>query len=123
MTIFNIDGKDIQVDPYKTSWPISIFYKQQGVGIQVNPQRHWWCLWLCTTTDNAVMIECTITLESALEQAVTVKGSCANCGDLIIRSGGSVGISAPWEFQSVKFTGVVRFSDESGTIEGSLVYS
>jgi hypothetical protein len=123
MTVFNIAGRDVQVDPYKTSWPISIFFKQQGVEIQVNPQRHWWCLWLCTTTDNADMIECTIILESAIEQAVTAKGSCTSCGDLTIRSGGSWGISAPWEFQSVEFKGVVRFDDGSGAIEGSLVYS
>jgi hypothetical protein len=123
MTVFNIAGREIHVDTYKTSWPISIVYKRQGVEIQVNPQTHWWCAWLCTTTDNADVIECVITLESAIEQPVTVKNSCMNCGDLIVRSGASWGISAPWEFQSVAFRGIVRFDDGSGAMEGSLVYS
>jgi hypothetical protein len=79
--------------------------EQQGIEIRVNPQTHWWCLWLCTTTDNADMIECTIKLESAIVPGVTAKKSCTNCGDLTIKSDGSAGFSAPWEFQSVEFKG------------------
>jgi len=123
MTVFNIAGRNVQVDTYKTSWPLSIFFKQQGVEIQVNPQTHWWCLWLCTTTDNADAIECTIRLEGPLVPPVTAKNSCTNCGDLTVRSSGTVGFSAPWQFQSVAFRGVVRFSDGSGAIDGSLVFS
>ena len=62
MTVFNIAGRQVHVNPYKTPWPVSIIFKQQGVEIQVNPQRHWWCLWLCTTTGDADAIECTIQL-------------------------------------------------------------
>jgi hypothetical protein len=122
MTVFNIAGRHVQVDPYKTPWPVSIVFKQQGVEIQVNPQRHWWCLWLCTTTDNAKSMECTITLESP-GVAVTASKSCTRCGDLTVRSSGSVGIGAPWEFQSVTYKGSVQFDDGSGSIGGSLVYS
>ncbi len=37
MTVFNIAGRDVHVDTYKTSWPWSVVWKQQGVEIQVNP--------------------------------------------------------------------------------------
>ena len=123
MAVFNIAGREVHVDTYKTWWPLSVVWKQQGIEIQVNPQSHWWCLWLCTTTDNADMIECTIKLESAIVPGVTAKKSCTNCGDLTIRSDGSVGFSAPWEFQSVEFKGSVRFDDGAGEIFGVLVYS
>jgi hypothetical protein len=45
------------------------------------------------------------------------------CGDLTITSGGSVGFSAPWEFQTVDFKGSVRFGNDGGPIVGSLVFS
>jgi len=54
MTVFNIAGRDVHLDTYKTSWPWSVVWKQQGVEIQVNPETHWWCAWLCTTTENAM---------------------------------------------------------------------
>ena len=121
--IFNIAGEDVQVDTYQTPWPLSVVWKQQGIKIQVNPQTHWWCAWLCTTTDNAKSIECTIFLESAIVPGVTAKKSCANCGDLTIRSDGTLGFRAPWEFQSVVFKGSVSFDDGAGPIDGVLVYS
>jgi len=123
MTVFNIAGRNVQVDTYQTPWPVSIFFKQQGVRIQVNPQTHWWCLWLCTTTDNADAIECTIKLESALVPPVTARNSCTRCGDLTVRSAGAAGFSGPWPFQSVEFKGSVRFDNGAGAITGSLVYS
>ncbi len=123
MTVFNIAGRDVHVDTYKTSWPWSVVWKQQGVEIQVNPETHWWCAWLCTTTENAKSIECTIKLESAIVPAVTAQNSCTNCGDLTVKSDGTVGFSAPWQFQSVEFVATVRFDDGAGEIEGALVYS
>lgn len=123
MTVFNIAGRNVQIDTYKTWWPLSVVWKQQGVEIQVNPETHWWCAWLCTTTENAKSIECTIKLESAIVPAVTAENSCTNCGDLTVKSDGSVGYSAPWEFQSVEFEATVRFDDGSGTVKGVLLYS
>lgn len=123
MTVFNIAGRDVHVDTYKTSWPWSVVWKQQGVEIQVNPETHWWCAWLCTATDNAQSIECTIKLESAIAPAVTAQNSCTNCGDLTVKSDGTVGFSAPWLFQSVEFVATVRFDDGAGEIKGALVYS
>lgn len=123
MTVFNIAGRDVHVDTYKTSWPWSVVWKQQGVEIQVDPETHWWCAWLCTTTENAKSIECTIKLESAIVPAVTAQNSCTNCGDLTVKSDGTVGFSAPWQFQSVEFVATVRFDDGAGEIKGALVYS
>jgi hypothetical protein len=123
MTVFNIAGRDVHVDTYKTSWPWSVVWKQQGVEIQVNPETHWWCAWLCTTTENAKSIECTIKLESAIVPAVTAQNSCTNCGDLTVKSDGTVGFSAPWQFQSVEFVATVRFDDGAGEIKGALVCS
>src|SRR5262245_18279920 len=120
MTVFNISGRNVQADTYQTPWPASIFFKQQGVKIQVNPQSHCWCLWHCSTTDNAYAIECTIKLESALLPAVTAGNSCTRCGDLTVRRSGSVGFSGPWPFQSVEFKCTVRFTDGAGPIAGSL---
>jgi len=108
--IFNIAGRSVQVDTYQTPWPLSAVWKQQGIEIQVNPQTHWWCLWLCTTTDNADSIECTIKLESAIvPPGVTAQKSCTNCGDLTIRSDSSLGFGAPSLFQSVEFKGQRSF--------------
>jgi hypothetical protein len=123
MTVFNIAGRKVQVDPYKTWWPLSVVFKQQGVKIQVNPQTHWWCLWLCTTTDNADAMECSIFLKGAIAPEVGKQDSCTRCGDLTITSDGSVGFSAPWEFQTVDFKGSVRFGNDGGPIVGSLVFS
>ncbi len=123
MTVFNIAGRDVHVDTYKTSWPWSVVWKQQGVEIQVNPETHWWCAWLCTTRENAKSIECKIKLESAIVPAVTSQNSCTNCGDLTVRSDGTAGFSAPWQFQSVEFVATVRFDDGAGEIKGALVYS
>jgi hypothetical protein len=123
MTVINIAGRNVHVNTYQTPWPASIFFKQQGVRIQVNPQTHWWCLWLCTTTDNADSIECAINLHSALVPDVTASNSCTRCGDLTVRSSGSVGFSGSWQFQSVDFQGIVRFNNGSGAIGGSLLYS
>ena len=79
---------------------------------------------MCTTTDNADSIECTIKLESAIAPpGVTAQKSCTNCGDLTIRSDGSVGFGAPWLFQSVEFKGSVRFDDGAGEIVGVMVFS
>ena len=47
MATFDLGGKTIQVDTHRTWWPLSVFYKRQGVTVQVNPETHWWCAWLC----------------------------------------------------------------------------
>jgi hypothetical protein len=33
MAVFHIASRDVHVDTYKTSWPLSVFWKQQGIEI------------------------------------------------------------------------------------------
>ena len=121
--VFQLGGKKIQVDTYKTSWPLNIFYKRQGVQIQVNPDSHWWCLWLCSSTDDIQAIDCTIVLRSSLGQDDSAKDSCTNCGDLTVEGPASWGVSAPWAYASVDFSGTVGIDGETWPLEGSLVFS
>jgi hypothetical protein len=122
MAVFQLGGKDIQVDTYKTSWPLNIFYKRQGVEVQVNPDSHWWCLWLCSSTDDVDQIACTIELHSSLTPDVGAKDSCSNCGDLTVEGPSSWGVSGPWPFASVSFTGTVTIDGSAYGFEGSLNY-
>jgi len=79
MAVFQLGGKNIQVDTYQTSWPVSIFYKRQGVKVQVNPDSHWWCLWLCSSTDDVDQLGCSIVLHSSLVPDTEAKDSCTSC--------------------------------------------
>ena len=123
MAVFQLGGKSIQVDPYKTSWPASIFYKRQGVQVQVNPDSHWWCLWLCSSTDNVNQIGCGIALHSSLVQDADAKGSCTNCGDLTVEGPAAWGVSGPWPYGSVDYSGTVQIDGSTYAFKGSLVYS
>jgi len=123
MAVFQLGGKSIQVDPYKTSWPASIFYKRQGVQVQVNPDSHWWCLWLCSSTDDVDQIGCAIVLHSSLEQDTEAKGSCRKCGDLTVEGPATWGFSSPWPYGSVDYGGTVQIEGTTYPFQGSLVYS
>jgi len=123
MAVFQLGGKSIQVDPYKTSWPASIFYKRQGVQVQVNPDSHWWCLWLCSSTDDVDQIGCSIVLHSSLEQDTEAKGSCRKCGDLTVEGPSTWGFSSPWPYGSVDYGGTVQIDGTTYPFQGSLVYS
>jgi hypothetical protein len=123
MPVYHLGGKDIKVDTYEIWWPLSIFYKKQGLEIKVNPERHWWCLWFCTTTDDVAEIDCQIVLITALEENQSVNGSCTNCGDLVVAAPGSYGISAPWLYSRVDYRGVVRINSTPYSFEGMLLYT
>jgi hypothetical protein len=121
--VFQLGGKKIQVDTYQTSWPLSIFYKAQGVTIQVNPHGHWWCLWLCNSTDDIETLGCSIVLHSGLVADATAKNSCTNCGDLTVRGPASGGFSAPWAYGSVDFKGTAKINGQTSAFEGALAFS
>ena len=123
MAVFQLGGKNIQVDPDKTSWPASIFHKRQGVKVQVNPDSHWWCLWLCSSTDDVHQIGCSIVLHSALQPDTDAKGSCTKCGDLSVEGPATWGFSAPWPYGSVDFSGTVQFGGNTHAFQGSLAFS
>jgi hypothetical protein len=106
-----------------TPWPLSVVFRQQGVSVTINPQRHWWCLWLCTSTDDVGAIACEADLHAVLEGDAHISGTCSNCGDLTIRSGGSSGWSPPWLYQSADFRGRIVIGDSGFAFDGSFVYS
>ena len=121
--VFELGGKKVQVNTYTTSWPLSVFYKRQGVGIKINPHGHWWCLWLCSSTDDVDAIACSIVLHSALVADATAMGSCTDCGDLTVKGPATGGFSAPWAYGSVDFRGSITIGEQSWTFNGSLVFS
>jgi len=122
MAVFQLGGKNIQVDTDQTSWPWSVVYKSQGVKIQVSPDSHWWCLWLCSSTDDIDQISCSIVLHSSLVPDTEAKGSCTNCGDLSVDGPASWGFSGPWPYATVDYSGTARIDGTTYPFEGSLVF-
>src|SRR5438876_1317909 len=52
---YNFGGQTVSVTPRSVYY---WFYRSQGVSIEVSPERHWWCLWICTTTTDVDAIQC-----------------------------------------------------------------
>jgi hypothetical protein len=121
--VFQLGGKDVHVEPWKTSWPLSYFYKQQGVEVKVNPDSHWWCLWLCDTTDDVDRISCSARLLAVLEGDATIDGMCSSCGDLTVKSGASWGFSPPWVYQRADFEGAVEIDGRTYGFNGQFLYT
>ena len=89
----------------------------------MNPDSHWWCLWLCSSTDDVDQIGCAIVLHSSLEQNTEAKGSCRKCGDLTVEGPATWGFSSPWPYGSVDYSGTVQIEGTTYPFQGSLVYS
>jgi hypothetical protein len=123
MPVFELGGKEVHVEPWSTWWPLSIFYKQQGVEVKISPDRHWWCLWLCETTDDVERIGCEARLSGALAPDATLEGECSSCGDLTLRSAASWGVSAPWLYQRADFSGSITVDRNSYPFRGSVLYT
>lgn len=122
MAQFQVAGKKVQVETYKTSWPVSVFYKKQGVQVKVNPHGHWWCLWLCESTDKVDEIRCSIKMSGPLAREFAGNGSCRSCGDLTVAAPASYGFSAPWLYEQVSFEGTIHNGSASGSFAGNLVF-
>jgi hypothetical protein len=122
MPVFSLGGKDVHVDAWKTWWPLSVVYKQQGVEVQVNPERHWWCLWFCQTTEDVDAIECAAVLVSTFDENAEIANSCGRCGDLVVRSAATLGYSAPWLYARADFAGAVDVDGSRLEFKGSLQY-
>jgi hypothetical protein len=89
----------------------------------VNPDSHWWCLWLCSSTDDIQAIDCTTVLHSSLGPDGSAKDSCTSCGDLTVAGPATWGVSAPLAYGSVDFGGSVRTEGETWALAGTLVFS
>src|SRR5207244_13412794 len=123
VAVCELGRKEVHVQPAQASWPLSIVYKQQAVEVQISPERHWWCLWLCTSTDDVDKISCTAQLRAVLEGDATIEGECSSCGDLTNSSNASWGVSAPWLYQRADFSGAVVISGKGYPFEGSVLYT
>src|SRR4029450_8323100 len=80
MAVFNLGGTDVHVNAWQTPWPLSVVYKQQGIEVTVNPERHWWCLWLCQTTDDVDVIDCAADLISTFATNSESRASARTAG-------------------------------------------
>jgi hypothetical protein len=123
MPVYDLGGYDVHVVPWQTSWPVSIFYKQQGVEVKINPESHWWCLWLCSTTEEIDHVDLRAELTSALVPNAVIDASCDECGDLTARSEPSWGYSAPWVYLRADFAGSIRVEGGSYSFKGQFLYS
>jgi len=123
MAVHHLGGKDIQVDTTDYSFPISIFYRQPGITIQVNPSTHWYCLWLCSSTDTIDAIACDIQLSGPSVSPGEGQGSCRNCGDLTVRGPSWGGFRVPNPYTSVSYKGTVKIDGATYAFDGLLNFS
>ena len=91
--------------------------------MKVDPERHWWCLWICQSTTDVEKIECAAELSSAIAPPAQISSSCTRCGDLVIRSASSWGYSAPWLYQRADFSVSVTIGGQGYSVKGELLYS
>ncbi len=100
-------GHNIVVNPKSQNF---FFARRQGVSIDIDPQSHWWCLWLCSSTTSIDALSCTTAL-SGLAPAQTASGSCTSCGSLSVMASWFFGFNVPQAFSRAD-------SKVSGTING-----
>jgi hypothetical protein len=98
------------------------FYRSMGISIEISPERHWWCLWLCSSTTSIDQIRCTISLSGNAGEA-EANGQCTNCGSLNIMGPSFWGFNVPKPYEQVRYQGVVVIDKQSYSFEGNIVYS
>ena len=113
----SVGGETIVVSPRSRNF---FFYRSQGVSIEVSPERHWWCLWLCSSTTSIDLIQCAINL-SGLAPDADANGQCSDCGSLNVMGPAFWGFNIPQPFQRVTYSGIVQINGERFPISGSIV--
>jgi hypothetical protein len=98
----------------------AFFFRQQGVSIQVNPETHWWCLWLCASTTSVQKISASITLSGANVAHAT--GQCTNCGSLNVMGPTYWGINVPKAFERVAWSGTIRANSVTYPLSGAALF-
>jgi hypothetical protein len=116
---YQFGGKTIQVNTRSVYY---WFYRSQGVSIEVDPERHWWCLWVCTTTSDIDRIQCSIVLTGFAQEA-QASGACNGCGSLNVMGPGYWGLGVPQGFQRVTYTGTVQINRITYPIGGAMLYT
>jgi hypothetical protein len=83
------------------------FFRRQGISVSINPETHWWCLWLCSTTTNVEHISASITLAGGAGY-VGASEQCSNCGSLSVWGPSYWGFGVPQAYQVVYWYGLVQ---------------
>lgn len=117
MPVHNVGGEEVVVSPKSRNYYV---YRRQGVAVEVSPDRHWWCAWLCSSTKKIDFIECSITLTGLSEATAT--DSCEDCGKLSVMGPTFWGVNIPQPFDLVAYRGTVRIEGEVFPISGSMQY-
>jgi hypothetical protein len=118
MAVFNVGSQSVVVSTRSQNY---WFFRKQGIKIEVSPDRHWWCLWLCSSTTSIDAIQCYIHLTGVAPDA-DATNKCSSCGSLDVMGPAFWGLSVPQPFQSVAFEGTVQISGTRYPISGTLVY-
>ncbi len=85
MPAHDIGGQHVEVS-HKTGG--FLWWRSDGITIQISPERHWWCLWLCSSTTRIDAIRGSMVLSTPPDPNTgtvhTEQGnaSCQNCGGL-----------------------------------------
>ncbi len=115
MTIFSLGGKRVVV---KTTSTYLFFYRRQGLSVEVNPSSHWWCLGLCTTTDEIDALRCAAEFVRDGDVVDQKSGTCADCGSLGLNGPRQYGYGVPQAYQLARYQGVATISGNTYSFSG-----
>ena len=119
MAVHEVGGQSVEVTAKSTYY---WFYRRQGISVKVSPRRHWWCLWLCSSTTEIDAIRCTAVLSGVVAD-YEATGSCTECGSLSIMGPSFWGGSVSQAYQQARYEGNVTIDGQSHSISGSITFS
>ncbi len=98
-----------------------IIVRRQGVTIEVSPQRHWWCLWLCVTHTTVQLIECSATFNGPSAPSIAKGNSCTQCGSLGVWGPARAGFLPPQDYCQVHVDAALRIKNNNYEIHGDFL--
>ena len=107
----------IVVVPKDSNW---FFYRRQGITVEVAPDSHWWCLWLCTTTTTVDRITATAYMSGA--STAVAQGSCTSCGSLDVMGPAYWGFNVPRAYDRVSWSGTITVHGMTYGFSGAALY-
>ena len=127
MPTFNLGGQRIEV--FHTTRGF-IWSRSDGITVQVSPERHWWCLWLCQSTTSIERIQASVMLSSLPDpntgavQTANGSASCVNCGSLDVMGPSTFRFPSPppQVFHSATFSGSVTIHGSAFPFSGTLTF-
>lgn len=118
MPQYHFGGETVVLSPRDVNYLIA---RQQGVTIEVSPQRHWWCLWLCSTTNSIQSIECAITLNGPSAPSISEGTSCTKCGSLSVWGPVRWGFLPPQDYCQVHVDAILRINNTNYEIHDNFL--